>query len=436
MANTPGHSRRLRYRLAASGSLVLAVLAGLIGFAPSAFAHHPIVAGTPSCQGNGSFNVVTQQAQTTVDLSEVCPAVGGFSVTKKVTGETDGYVPGSRFTIGWDCGGGVSGALQITDGETEEVGSFPLGTVCHLSELAKPAPSDASYRYGVESWDPSATVTITDEDHVAAVVLTNPIERVLGSFTVTKRVTGETAGYVPGSTFTVGYECGGDVTGTLTLADGETETVGPLPIGDTCRLTEGPKPGTTDPGYRWGPESFEPSDSVIIAANDDDNTVSVVLTNPLERVFGGFTVTKAVTGETAGYVAGSTFTVSYTCVGGPSGTLTVADGQTVGVRGLAVGTSCTLAETAKPATTGSAYTWDTETWSPANTVIVTTAAPDNTVAVTLTNRVKGSVAVLGATVTPATLPRTGSSTTMLLIAVAGLLLLAGGCFVLASRIED
>ena len=36
-------------------------------------------------------------------------------------------------------------------------------------------------------------------------------------------------------------------------------------------------------------------------------------TNPLVRVLGGFTVTKHVTGETAGYVADSTFTVKYTC---------------------------------------------------------------------------------------------------------------------------
>ena len=52
--------------------------------------------------------------------------------------------------------------------------------------------------------------------------------------------------------------------------------------------------------------------------NDADNTVGVILTNPLVRVKGGFTVTKHVTGETGGYVAGSTFTVDYTCSNGAS----------------------------------------------------------------------------------------------------------------------
>ncbi len=37
-------------------------------------------------------------------------------------------------------------------------------------------------------------------------------------------------------------------------------------------------------------------------------------------------VTKHVTGETAGYVANSTFTVSYTCTDGTDGTLTLKDG--------------------------------------------------------------------------------------------------------------
>ncbi len=45
-------------------------------------------------------------------------------------------------------------------------------------------------------------------------------------------------------------------------------------------------------------------------ANELNNTVGVTLTNPITRVLGGFTVTKHVTGETGGYVADSTFTVS------------------------------------------------------------------------------------------------------------------------------
>ena len=79
----------------------------------------------------------------------------------------------------------------------------------------------------------------------------------------------------------------------------------------------------------WGTPTWDPSNTLTIVANDADNTVGVVLTNPLVRVLGGFTVTKHVTGETAGYVAGSTFTVSYSCSNGTDGTLVLKDGRRV-----------------------------------------------------------------------------------------------------------
>ena len=56
-------------------------------------------------------------------------------------------------------------------------------------------------------------------------------------------------------------------------------------------------------------------------------TATINVTNTFPD-FGGFTVTKHVTGETGGYVAGSTFSVAYSCSGGLSGTLTLTDGQT------------------------------------------------------------------------------------------------------------
>ena len=98
---------------------------------------------------------------------------------------------------------------------------------------------------------------------------------------------------------------------------------------------------------------------MTIVKNDASNVVAVVLTNPIHRVLGGFTVTKHVTGETAGYVAGSTFTVSYTCSDGTVGTLTLKDGQTKGVTGLPLLTTCTLSETPKPATKDASYAWGT-----------------------------------------------------------------------------
>ena len=77
-----------------------------------------------------------------------------------------------------------------------------------------------------------------------------------------------------------------------------------MPVGTTCTLSETTKPATTGPSYVNGDEVFTPSNTVVIGSTE---TVSVTLTNPIERRFGGLTVTKNVTGATAGYVEGSTF---------------------------------------------------------------------------------------------------------------------------------
>ena len=88
-----------------------------------------------------------------------------------------------------------------------------------------------------------------------------------------------------------------------------------LPLLTTCQLSETAKPATKDASYAWGTPTWDPSSTVTIVKNDSANTVAFSLTNPMHRVLGGFTVTKHVTGETAGYVAGSTFTVSLLLLG-------------------------------------------------------------------------------------------------------------------------
>jgi hypothetical protein len=309
------------------------------------------------------------------------PVVGSFEVTKQVTGATDGYVPGSEFTVAYDCDDGTSGSFSLVDGETDGVGNLPVGTTCIMSETAKPATSGPSYVYGPESWHPSNVVNIASTTKVS-VALENPIERLFGGFTVTKQVTGATDGYVPGSAFTVDYDCGDGTDGTLVLADGETDGVANLPVGTTCTLSETAKPATSGPSYAYGTESWDPSNVVIIEENENDNVVAVVLTNPIDRVLGSFEVTKQVTGATEGYVPGSEFTVAYDCDDGTDGTLQVIDGESKSVTGLPLGTTCTLSETAKPATSGPSYVYGTELWDPSNVVSIDSTTK---VSVTLTN---------------------------------------------------
>ena len=196
---------------------------------------------------------------------------------------------------------------------------------------------------------------MNDSDNTVGVVLTNPLVRVLGGFTVTKHVTGETAGYVADSTFTVSYSCSDGTTGTLTLTDGST-AVGERSADrhDAAALSETAKPATKDASYAWGDETWDPSNTVTIAINDSDNTVGVVLTNPLVRVLGGFD------GHQAGHRSGrpATWPARRSRSPTPARTArpaawTLTNGETKGVDALPIGTTCTLAETSKPATSGS-----------------------------------------------------------------------------------
>jgi large repetitive protein len=400
--------------------------------------------GTPTWDPSSNVTIAVNDSDNTVGVvldNPLTRVLGSFTVTKHVTGETAGYVSGSTFTVSYTCSNGKDGTLVLKDGQTGTVSGLPLLTTCDLSETTKPATTDASYAWGTPTWDPSSHVTIVANktDNTVAFTLTNPLVRVLGGFTVTKHVTGETAGYVPGSTFTVSYTCTDGTTGTLTLTDGSTQGVSGLPIGTSCSLSESAKPDTRDASYAWGSETWDPSSTVTIVVNDADNTVAVVLSNPLTRVLGGFTVTKHVTGPTAGYVPGSTFTVSYTCSDGTKGALTLIDGATGKVSSLPIGTTCTLAETSKPATSGSNYTWGAEIWSPSNTVTIVANSSANTIGVNLQNPL---TQVLGESVTPttvapaATLPVTGAPDTIYLLIIALMLMLAGGCFVVAAKVEE
>ena len=318
-----------------------------------------------------SSSLTVNSSQTPVAISLQNPIVrekGGFTVTKHVTGETGGYVANSTFTVSYTCSDGSNGTLTLKDGQTASVGNLPLLTTCSLSETVKPPTKDASYAYGAESWVPSSSLTVNSTTVPVALTLNNPINRVLGGFSVTKHVTGETGGYT-GGTFTVHYVCNdaSATSGDLTVTDGTTASKSGLPLGTTCTLSETAKAPLKDASYAWGAESFSVNP---VTVNSNVTPVAVSLTNPITRVLGSFSVTKHVTGETGGYVAGSQFTVSYTCSNGASGSLQLTDGETKGVGGLPLLTTCNLVESGKPATKDVSYVYGTESWTPSSSLTI------------------------------------------------------------------
>jgi LPXTG-motif cell wall-anchored protein len=319
----------------------------------------------------GTGSSVIQSASFTVELEGHCkPQKGSLSIEKEVKGNS--APPGATYTISYDNGAGTSGQVTVQGGQTQTVGDLPFGTYT-LSELNPPAGATVQI-------SPNPAVVGKDSPQVK-VTVTNTFPD-LGSFQVNKEVTGATEGYVLGSSFTVSYSCTNGASGSLTLQDGQTDSVANLPVGTQCTLSEISKPATSGPSYVWGTESWSPSNVVTVAAA---TVAKATLTNPLEQIRGGFSVTKQVTGVTAGYVPGSTFTVAYDCDNGTSGSFTVADGTTGQVSGLPTGTECTLSEVSKPATSGPSYAYGPEVFSPSNVV---TIGEDTVTQVTLTNPIE------------------------------------------------
>ena len=86
MARHPARSRKLPYRIIASASLVLAMLAGLIGFAQSASAHALSLVRRGRCQEDGSYTITwtlsnDYQLDSIVHTFSVTPNVGTTHLT-------------------------------------------------------------------------------------------------------------------------------------------------------------------------------------------------------------------------------------------------------------------------------------------------------------------------------------------------------------------
>ncbi|MBD7949271.1 DUF5979 domain-containing protein [Oerskovia rustica] len=314
--------------------------------------------------------------------------LGGFSMAKSVTGEAAGRVPaGTEFTATYEYTVGsatLGGTLTLLADGTVVDGPQNLvaGTVVTFTELA-PAHV-VGVEWGAPVFSP-ASVTIGSGENTA-VTLTNTADLAVGTFSITKAVTGAAADLVPdGTEFTVQYsyeQDGQTQTGTLAgLTDGTPVLFpGNLVEGTVVTLGEIALPDID--GVVWGTPVFSP-DVVTIGA---DQTVEVTLTNTADaEPAGGFSMSKSVVGETAGQVPGDTeFNVaySYDLGGSPaSGTLVVrADGTVVdGPQNLPVGTVVTFDEIDLPSVDG--VVWGAPEFSPAS---VTVADGENT-AVSLTN---------------------------------------------------
>jgi hypothetical protein len=214
----------------------------------------------------GSQSVTASTVYSTAGGNGVGDNLGGFSVTKAVTGAGATAAAGSTYSVDYSYtpsgGAPVSGVVTVQNGQTQSVTSIPKGTVVTLSEEAPAAVAGVSYGSpsftgtGVTQTGSSATLTIGSGSTVA-VNLENPTELLPGGFDITKHVTGDGAEFVKGTTYLVDFSyLEGDetVSGTIDLVDGDTWTSDDIAPGTVVTLTE--KTPTATTGIDYGKPIF------------------------------------------------------------------------------------------------------------------------------------------------------------------------------------
>jgi fimbrial isopeptide formation D2 family protein len=272
---------------------------------------------------------------------------GAFQITKSIGLAASLRRPGLQFEGTWTCtyntDPSVDGTWQVTGEGTDVFSGILLGSVCSVRE-AGPAQSpspDPSYVWDEAAIAPAA-VTVTQGTTVS-VGVTNPTHRVLTGLSVTKRLTGDTAGEPDGQTYALSYDCtdvsGGEHVGAASIANGDTWTTGAvIPVGSTCTVAEGDLPDVL-PRDTWGPVVFsltgpaEPPTTTgqsaaftLFGPQEDPNaTVQVTVTNTLLRQEAGYLVSK-VADPPSGTTLTPGDTVTYTLTVTPTG-----PGTTTGV---------------------------------------------------------------------------------------------------------
>ena len=314
--------------------------------------------GTPSVSGSPATIVKGDQtaAVAVTVTNSISRDLGSLVLAKSLDDGGSGFT--GPFTIHWDCGTFGSGDESVNAGGSATISNIPTGTSCTVSEPT--LPSVTGYTFGTPTFSPSATVTIPAGNASSVTVTTNnTMTRDLGNFKITKTTSNPDGATLP--TFTGTYDCGTGYTGIWSVANGGSQTVTGIPTGNTCSVTEDAL--APIPGYTWATPTYTPS-SIVISSKG--GTFEIVVGNSITRDLGNFKITKQ-TSNPDGATLPASFTGTYNCGTGYTGTWSVANGGSQIVTDIPTGNSCTVTEDALAPIPG--YTWGTPTFTPSSIVI-------------------------------------------------------------------
>jgi uncharacterized repeat protein (TIGR01451 family) len=238
------------------------------------------VSGTPGATGNATITASTtiagQTCSGTTALTVDPAPTGSLKVAKTVTGKPAGFTsPG--FSVQVDCSdNSFDQMLTLADGASQTISGIPTGTTCTVTEATPLPTAPTGYSYGTPVVSPSGAQTIGNGTTLA-VTVTNPLSKKLGSLQVSKVVSGAPSGF-SSPDYTLHVACSDNsFDQDVTLKAGVSQTIGNIPDGTSCTVTE---PGQPVPpaGYSYGTAVITPSGAVTIVG---DTTVSVSVENPL-----------------------------------------------------------------------------------------------------------------------------------------------------------
>lgn len=300
---------------------------------------------------------------------------GGLRVTKTASGASEGIRPGTTYTGVWTC---AQGEQTWTDRWTIDPASslsttvftaadarVPATAVCTIIEDT-PSPAsliDQSFAWVDRTYDPAAVALLAGQ--TADLGVTNTVGRVYSGFDVRKAITGPVAddGLTPTDrmftgTWSCRYRDDEPVTGPWVASVATPWVQAGILVGSVCSVTSevppgaGGQPVSGDPSYGWLTPG--PGDAAVVTPPTEPNQ-RITVTNPTDRVFGSFFITKSVSGATDGITDPQPFPMTYSCVPGSGPTITggialtagqkvtVGAGQDIDVA-IPIGSVCTLTE--------------------------------------------------------------------------------------------
>ncbi|RJF40992.1 peptidase [Actinomyces sp. 2119] len=225
-------------------------------------------------QADQATVTVTEGSAVAVEVTNTYTAHRGtFSVAKTTEGLVEGTGLGEReFSFSYTCADGSQGTLSAkADGQAVQAEqSFAVGTECTVTENAGSAQ--------IEGYDLTVpedqTVSITEQDQVAATSFTNTYTPQTGSFTVSKAATGaDEAEGLEGKEFSFSYICDDGTEGTLVAkADGQAvDAEADVVLGSECTVSE-----DTDAAAIEGYDLDEPeAQKVTVDSKDTPGVINV-----------------------------------------------------------------------------------------------------------------------------------------------------------------